>query len=228
MNLMNEWSNILKEGISKRIHQNLQSLIISKEQRVEYSIKKHVEKNNSGIEIIPVKKQPLIFQIIERINYKSRIKPVNKIQELTEFKILSFIGSKLPQKRKAKIKFFALNIDILYIYYIFLLKIWWKNNNYAHFKWWNYLHPLVCKKSNNFSKKEELIYDKYSEYEYYNIVFIANGNIIILLFVEIILTIPVIIFIWTNIKIDSKNKSLENYKIKNNDHNFQNWLIKFN
>ena len=113
---MNALSIISNKRKSKSICQHLQSLMIlstrKEEQIEEYSIKEKEEKNN--IEIIPVEKEPLIFQKIEQINYKSRPKPrkaKNQIQELDGLEIINYKRPKLDLKRKTKIKLSTQNID---------------------------------------------------------------------------------------------------------------------
>ena len=112
---MNALSIISKKSKTKNICQHLQSLMIlsskKEEQIEEYSIKEKEEKN---IEIIPVEKEPLIFQKIEQINYKSRPKPrkpMNQIQELDGLEIINYRRPKVDLKRKVKVKFSPENID---------------------------------------------------------------------------------------------------------------------
>ena len=108
---MNALSIISNKRKSKNICQHLQSLMIlstkKEEQIEEYSIKEKEEKN---LEIIPVEKEPLIFQKIEQINYKSKPKPRKPRNQIQELDGLEIINYKRP-KRKAIIKFSAQNID---------------------------------------------------------------------------------------------------------------------
>ena len=117
MNALSIFSNKRK---SKSICQHLQSLMIlstrKEEQSEEYSIKEKEEKINSGLEIIPVEKEPLVFQKIEQINYKSYAKPKprkprNQIQELDGLEIINYKRAKIDLKRKEKPKFILQNVD---------------------------------------------------------------------------------------------------------------------
>ena len=101
MNALSIFSNKRK---SKSICQHLQSLMIlstrKEEQSEDYSIKEKEEKINTGLEIIPAEKEPLVFQKIEQINYKSYVKPkprkpINQIQELDGLEIINYKGQKL-------------------------------------------------------------------------------------------------------------------------------------
>ena len=112
---MNALSIITNKKKTKNICQHLQSLMIlstrKEEQIEEYTIKEKEEKNNTNIEIIPAEKEPLVFQKIEQINYKSRPKPrkpKNQIQELDGLEIINY---KRPVIRKNKPKMTVQNID---------------------------------------------------------------------------------------------------------------------
>ena len=108
---MNALSIISNKRKSKNICQHLQSLMIlstkKEEQIEEYSIKEKEEKN---LEIIPVEKEPLKFQKIEQINYKSKPKPRKPRNQIQELDGLEIINYKRP-KRKAIVKLSAQNID---------------------------------------------------------------------------------------------------------------------
>ena len=116
---MNALSIISNKRKYKNICQHLQSLMIlstRKEESEEYTIKEKEEKTN--IEIIPVEKEPLIFQKIEQINYKSKPKPrkpKNQIQELDGIEIIHY--KKPDLKRKTKTKLTAQNIDKIPLIY---------------------------------------------------------------------------------------------------------------
>ena len=116
---MNALSIISNKRKYKNICQHLQSLMIlstRKEESEEYTIKEKEEKTN--IEIIPVEKEPLIFQKIEQINYKSKPqprKPKNQIQELDGIEIIHY--KKPDLKRKTKTKLTAQNIDKIALIY---------------------------------------------------------------------------------------------------------------
>jgi len=90
-------------------------MILSKrneEQSEEYSIKEKEEK--TGIETIPVEKEPLIFQKIEQINIRSKPKPrkaKNQIQELDGLEIINYKRPKIDLKRKVKVKLITQNVD---------------------------------------------------------------------------------------------------------------------
>ena len=108
---MNSLCIISNKRKPKCICQHLQSLMIlppkKEEHNEENSLKEKEEKN---LEMIPVEKEPLIFQKIEQINYKSKPKPRkprNQIQELDGFEIIKY---NFP-KRKIKNKFLVQNID---------------------------------------------------------------------------------------------------------------------
>ena len=93
-----------------------------KEESEEYTIKEKEEKNNTNIEIIPVEKEPLVFQKIEQINYRSIVKPkprkpINQIQELDGIEIINYKRPKLDLKRKTKTKLTAQNIDKIALKY---------------------------------------------------------------------------------------------------------------
>ena len=101
---MNALSIISNKVKYKNICQHLQSLmILSKrnEESEEYSIKEKEEKIKS-IEVIPVEKEPLIFQKIEQINITSRKpkprKQRNQIQELDGVEIINYKRHKKPSK----------------------------------------------------------------------------------------------------------------------------------
>ena len=113
MNALSIISNKLKP---KNIYQHLQSLMIlskrNEEQSEEYSLKEKEEK--TGIETIPVEKEPLIFQKIEQINIRSKPKPrkaKNQIQELDGLEIINYKRPKIDLKRKVKIKLITQNVD---------------------------------------------------------------------------------------------------------------------
>ena len=108
---MNALSIISNKKKVKNICQHLQSLMIlsKRNDEEEYYIKEKEEKN---LEIIPVEKEPLVFQKIEQINYKSRPKPrkpKNQIQELDGLEIINY--KKPDLRRKKIIKFIIQNID---------------------------------------------------------------------------------------------------------------------
>ena len=122
---MNALSIISNKRKYKNICQHLQSLMIlstRKEESEEYTIKEKEEKNNTNIEIIPVEKEPLVFQKIEQINYRSIVKPkprkpINQIQELDGIEIINYKRPKLDLKRKTKTKLTAQNIDKIALKY---------------------------------------------------------------------------------------------------------------
>ena len=122
---MNALSIISNKRKYKNICQHLQSLMIlstRKEESEEYTIKEKEEKNNTNIEIIPVEKEPLVFQKIEQINYKSIVKPkprkpINQIQELDGIEIINYKRPKIDLKRKTKTKLTPQNIDKIALKY---------------------------------------------------------------------------------------------------------------
>ena len=125
MNALSIISNKIKP---KNMCQHLQSLMIlakrNEEQIEEYSMHIKEEKlKNTGIEIIPVEKEPLIFQKIEQINITSirpkPRKPRNQIQELDGLEIINYKRPKLDLKRKVKPKFIAQNVDKICIKSLF-------------------------------------------------------------------------------------------------------------
>ena len=121
MNALSIISNKIKY---KNICQHLQSLmILSKrnEESEEFSLKEKEEKN-TALEVIPVEKEPLVFQKIEQINFRSIIKPKprkprNQIQELDGLEIINYRRPKLDLKRKTKPKLTLENIDKIFFKY---------------------------------------------------------------------------------------------------------------
>ena len=114
---MNALSIISNKARYKNICQHLQSLMIlskrNEDQNEEYmNIKEKEEK--IGIEVIPVEKEPLVFQKIEQINIRSKPKPRkprNQIQELDGLEIINYKRPKIDLKRKVKPKFVNQNVD---------------------------------------------------------------------------------------------------------------------
>ena len=121
---MNALSIISNKKKYKNICQHLQSLmILSKrnEESEEFSLKEKEEKN-TALEVIPVEKEPLVFQKIEQINFRSIIKPKprkprNQIQELDGLEIINYRRPKLDLKRKTKPKLTLENIDKIFFKY---------------------------------------------------------------------------------------------------------------
>ena len=103
MNALSIISNKIKP---KNLCQHLQSLMILSQRKEE----------QTGLEIIPVEKEPLVFQKIEQINITSirpkPRKPRNQIQELDGLEIINYKRPKLDLKRKVKPKFIAQNTRI--------------------------------------------------------------------------------------------------------------------
>ena len=110
MNALSIISNKIKP---KNLCQHLQSLMILSQRKEE----------QTGIEIIPVEKEPLVFQKIEQINITSirpkPRKPRNQIQELDGLEIINYKRPKLDLKRKIKPKFISQNVDKICIKSLF-------------------------------------------------------------------------------------------------------------
>ncbi len=105
MNALSIISNKIKQ---KNICQHLQSLMILSKPNDDQNEEK------IGIEVIPVEKEPLVFQKIEQINIRSKPKPRkphNQIQELDGLEIINYKRAKVDLKRKVKPKFVTENID---------------------------------------------------------------------------------------------------------------------
>ena len=124
MNALSIISNKIKP---KNMCQHLQSLMIlskrNEEQSEEYSVNIKEKEEKRDIEIIPLEKEPLVFQKIEQINItsirpKSR-KPRNQIQELDGLEIINYKRPKIDLKRKVKPKFIAQNVDKICIKSLF-------------------------------------------------------------------------------------------------------------
>ena len=124
MNALSIISNKIKP---KNMCQHLQSLMIlskrNEEQSEEYSVNIKEKEEKRDIEIIPLEKEPLVFQKIEQINITSirpkPRKPRNQIQELDGLEIINYKRPKIDLKRKVKPKFIAQNVDKICIKSLF-------------------------------------------------------------------------------------------------------------
>ena len=115
---MNALSIISSKIKPKNICQHLQSLMIlskrNEEQSEEYSVNIKEKEEKTGIEIIPIEKEPLVFQKIEQINIRSKPKPRkprNQIQELDGLEIINYRRPVIDLKRKVKPKLVSQNVD---------------------------------------------------------------------------------------------------------------------
>ena len=114
---MNALSIISSKIRPKNMCQHLQSLmILSKrnEESEEYSVNIKEKEEKTGIEIIPIEKEPLVFQKIEQINIRCKPKPRkprNQIQELDGLEIINYQRPKIELKRKVKPRYLLQNVD---------------------------------------------------------------------------------------------------------------------
>ncbi len=115
---MNALSIISNKIRPKNMCQHLQSLMIlskrNEENSEEYSVNIKEKEEKTGIEIIPIEKEPLVFQKIEQINIRSRPKPrkpKNQIQELDGLEIINYQRPKIELKRKVKPRYILQNVD---------------------------------------------------------------------------------------------------------------------
>jgi len=115
---MNALSIISSKIKPKNICQHLQSLMIlskrNEEQSEEYSVNIKEKEEKTGIEIIPIEKEPLVFQKIEQINIRSKPKPRkprNQIQELDGLEIINYRRPLTDLKRKVKPNLVSQNVD---------------------------------------------------------------------------------------------------------------------
>jgi hypothetical protein len=122
---MNALSIISSKIRPKNMCQHLQSLmILSKrnEESEEYSVNIKEKEEKTGIEIIPIEKEPLVFQKIEQINIRCRPKPrkpKNQIQELDGLEIINYQRPKIELKRKVKPRYLLQNVDKICIQSLF-------------------------------------------------------------------------------------------------------------